>query len=135
MSQVQGVKQGAKTQGAKAAVRQGAAKQGKTAAKAGQKVRLPAKELMANRKRMFFGASYLNGVLGGYHRDQDKMLQHAIFLKVDQPAKLKKLSLEDLRTKLAAAIEASPEGAKPFSIRLGDDGKPVLINSTGDTVQ
>ncbi len=119
MSQTQGTKQGSKVQGAKAAAaRQGIAKQGRKV-KAGQKpARRPAKELMAERKRMFFGAAYLNGVLGGFHRDQDKMLQHAIHLKVDQPAKLKKLSLEDLRTKLAAAIEASPEGATPFSIKL-----------------
>lgn len=108
MSQVQGsVKQGSK-QGAKQGAR-----------KAGQKpVRRPAKELMANRKRMFFGASYINGVLGGFHRDFDKMVAHANHLGLGSPSQLKKLSLETLREKLAEAITAKPEGAQPFSIRL-----------------
>lgn len=104
MSQVQGstVKQGAK--------------QGR---KAGQKpVRRPAKELMANRKRMFFGAAYLNGVLGGFHRDFDKMVAHANHLGLGSPSQLKKLSLETLREKLAEKIQSTDDGATPFSIRL-----------------
>lgn len=93
-------------------------KTAKVAKTAETKVRLPAKELMANRKRMFFGAAYMNGVLGGYHRDFDKMVAHAVHLKVGAPSQLKKLSLETLREKLAAAIQDSPDGATPFAIKL-----------------
>ena len=99
------------------------AKTAKTATakrKATERVRPPAKELMAARKRMFFGAAYMNGVLGGVHRDHAKMLQHALHLKVDQPAKLKAMTLEKLREKLAEAILARPDGATPFSIHLVD---------------
>ena len=99
------------------------AKTAKTAAakrKATDRVRPPAKVLMAARKRMFFGAAYMNGVLGGVHRDHAKMLQHALHLKVDQPAKLKAMTLEKLREKLAEAILARPDGATPFSIHLVD---------------
>lgn len=88
--------------------------------KQSERVRPPAAELMAKRNRMFFGAAYMNGVLAGFHRDHAKMLQHAIHLKVDQPAKLKALSLEKLREKLATAILARPDGATPFSIHLVD---------------
>ena len=80
--------------------------------------RAPAKELMANRNRMFFGASYMNGVLAGYHRDFDKMVAHANHLGLGAPSALKKLSLETLRSKLAEAILSKDDGATPFSIKL-----------------
>lgn len=88
--------------------------------------RLPAKEQMALRKRMFFGPAYINGVLGGVQRDFEKMVQHALILKVDQPAKLRKLTVETLREKLAEAIMTKENGAAPFSIVLGEGSKPVV---------
>lgn len=105
---------------AKTATKAKTAKTAATKRKATERVRPPAKELMAARKRMFFGAAYMNGVLGGVHRDHAKMLQHALHLKVDQPAKLKAMTLEKLREKLAEAILARPDGATPFSIHLVD---------------
>lgn len=91
---------------------------GSKPAKKTASTRPSAKELMANRKRMFFGASYLNGVLAGYHRDFDKMVAHANHLGLGSPSQLKKLSLETLREKLAAAIHEKEDGAVPFSIKL-----------------
>lgn len=88
--------------------------------------RLPAKEQMALRKRMFFGPAYINGVLGGVQRDFEKMVQHALILKIDQPSKLRKLTLEALREKLADAIMTKENGAAPFSIVLGEGSKPVV---------
>jgi hypothetical protein len=82
------------------------------------KVRAPAKELMAARRRMFFGASYMNGVLGGFHRDVAKMVQHAAHLKLGSPSQLKALKVETLREKLADAILSTPNGSEPFSIKL-----------------
>ena len=105
---------------AKTATKAKTAKTATAKRKATERVRPPAKELMAARKRMFFGAAYMNGVLGGVHRDHAKMLQHALHLKVDQPAKLKAMTLEKLREKLAEAILARPDGATPFSIHLVD---------------
>lgn len=107
-----------KAAGKKPAARVAAKGTGRKPSGQKQAKRPPAAELMANRKRMFFGSAYLNGVLGGYHRDFDKMVQHAAHLKVGTPSALKKLSLETLRSKLAEAITNTPNGAEPFSIRL-----------------
>lgn len=96
-----------------------AAKKTAKAATTTAKVRRPAKELMAERKRMFFGAAYMNAVLGEFCRDQEKMVQHANHLKLGSPSQLRQLKLETLRSKLAEAILAKADGAEPFSIRLG----------------
>lgn len=96
-----------------------AAKKTAKAAVTTAKVRRPAKELMAERKRMFFGAAYMNAVLGEFCRDQEKMVQHANHLKLGSPSQLRQLKLETLRSKLAEAILAKADGAEPFSIRLG----------------
>lgn len=96
-----------------------AAKKTAKAAATTAKVRRPAKELMAERKRMFFGAAYMNAVLGEFCRDQEKMVQHANHLKLGSPSQLRQLKLETLRSKLAEAILAKADGAEPFSIRLG----------------
>ena len=77
-----------------------------------------AKDLMANRRRMFFGASYMNGVLAGFHRDSAKMIQHALHLKVAPATQLKTMQIDTLREKLADAILSTPNGAEPFSIKL-----------------
>ena len=82
------------------------------------KVRLPAKVLMANRKRMFFGSAYMNAVLGGFCKDQEKMVQHAAHLKLGSASQMRQLKLETLRERLAAAILEKEDGATPFSIRL-----------------
>jgi len=89
-----------------------------TATTATTKVRRPAKELMAERKRMFFGAAYMNAVLGGFCRDQEKMVQHAGHLKLGSPSALRQLKLETLRERLAEAVLAKEDGAAPFSIKL-----------------
>ena len=94
--------------------KQGAAKQGSTTVK----VRRPAKELMAERKRMFFGAAYMNSVLGGFCRDQEKMVQHAAHLKLGSASQLRQLKMETLRDRLATAVLEKDDGATPFSIRL-----------------
>lgn len=80
--------------------------------------KLSAKEKMANRKRMYFGPAYMNAVIGEFCTDAAKMLQHAVHLKVSTASALKKLSVETLRTRLAAAIMEKPEGAEPFSLKL-----------------
>lgn len=85
---------------------------------AAKSARKPAKELMAARKRMFFGASYINGVLGEVHRDFDKMVHHGVHLQLGTASELKKLKLETLRARLAEAILAKEDGATPFSIKL-----------------
>lgn len=110
MSQVQGstTKTAAKTASK--------AKQGAT--KTVAKVRRPAKELMAERKRMFFGASYMNAVIGEFCRDHEKMVQHAVHLKMGSASQLRQLKMETLRERLAAAILSKEDGAVPFSIRL-----------------
>ena len=90
----------------------------KTAAVTTTKVRRPAKELMAERKRMFFGAPYMNAVLGEFCRDQEKMVQHAAHLKLGTPSSLRQLKLETLRSKLAEAIMNTENGAEAFSIKL-----------------
>lgn len=111
----------AQTQGATKAtktktVKQGAAKTVKQGA--ATKVRRPAKELMAERKRMFFGAVYMNAVLGGFCRDQEKMVQHAAHLKLGSASQLRQLKMETLRDRLATAVLEKDDGATPFSIRL-----------------
>lgn len=81
-------------------------------------IRMPAKEAMANRRRVTFGASYLNGVINGVHRDQDKMIIHARALKLGSMKALSALKLETLRERLAKAIIAAPEGSLPTSITI-----------------
>lgn len=85
--------------------------------KTAQVVKQTALEKMANRTRMYFGSSYMNAVLGDVCKDHGKMLQHAIHLKVGSPSELKKLKMDTLRTKLAAAILAKDNGAEPFSLK------------------
>jgi len=104
---------------AKTAKTKAVAKTAKTAkVTAEKKVRLPAKVLMANRKRMFFGAPYMNAVIGEFCKDHEKMVQHAAHLKLGSPSQLRQLKLETLREKLAAAILSKDDGATPFSIHL-----------------
>lgn len=81
-----------------------------------QVIRPRAKEAMAKRTRVTFGQSFLNGVLGGFHRDQAKMVVLAHALKVGSPSDLKALKLETLREKLAAAIMAAPAETLPRSV-------------------
>lgn len=71
------------------------------------KTRLPAAEQMAKRTRFTFGPAYLNAVLAGVHKDQDKMVVHANTLGLGSPSELKKLQLETLRERLGAAILAA----------------------------
>lgn len=111
-AQTQGATKASKTKTKTA--KQGAAKQGATTVK----VRRPAKELMAERKRMFFGAAYMNAVLGGFCRDQEKMVQHAAHLKLGSASQLRQLKMETLRDRLATAVLEKDDGAVPFSIRL-----------------
>jgi hypothetical protein len=107
------------TVAAKTAKTKAVAKTAKTAkVTAEKKVRLPAKVLMANRKRMFFGAPYMNAVIGEFCKDHEKMVQHAAHLKLGSPSQLRQLKLETLREKLAAAILSKDDGATPFSIHL-----------------
>lgn len=104
---VQGA-QGAKTQGVKTQGAQGAAV---------KKVRKPAKELMANRKRMFFGPAYMAAVTGLICRDHDKMIQHALHLKLGTKHALQNMEMAALREKLAEALKE--HGTDSFSIQLG----------------
>ena len=102
----------------KPAAKKAATTTAKKAATTTAKVRRPAKELMAERKRMFFGAAYMNAVLGEFCRDQEKMVQHANHLKLGSPSQLRQLKLETLRSKLAEAIMNTENGAEAFSIKL-----------------
>jgi hypothetical protein len=76
-------------------------KTSKRAAAATPKVRRPAKELMEERVRVTFGTPFINAAKAGTHADFDKLVCLARELKVDTEAKLLKLTLEDLRKKLA----------------------------------
>lgn len=80
-----------------------------------EKVRAPAKELMAARKRVTFGAAFINGVLGGYHRDVAKMVLLGKELGVGTKSELSKLSVDTLRERVGAAILATEEGKLPTS--------------------
>ncbi len=71
------------------------------------KTRAPAKELMAARKRVTFGASFINGVLGGVHRDVAKMVLFGKELGLGTKSDLSKLSADTLRERLGEAILAS----------------------------
>lgn len=78
--------------------------------------RPPAKELMAKRKRVTFGASFINGVLGGIHRDVAKMVLLGQALGVGTKAELTKLPVETLREHVGEAIIKTPEGQLPTSV-------------------
>jgi hypothetical protein len=82
------------------------------------KIRRPAKELMAERKRMTFGQAYIQGVLAGTHHDVAKMVVHANHLGLGSPSALASLKVETLRERLAEAILTKEDGAKPFTIKL-----------------
>ena len=111
-------KTASKTAAKKVAATKTAAKKVASTAVTTTKARRPAKELMAERKRMFFGAPYMNAVLGEFCRDQEKMVQHAAHLKLGTPSSLRQLKLETLRSKLAEAIMNTENGAEAFSIKL-----------------
>ena len=68
------------------------------------KSRAPAKALMAARKRVTFGAAFINGVLGDYHRDFAKMVLLGKELGLGSKSDLSKLSIETLRARLAEKI-------------------------------
>lgn len=99
------------------AVKTTKAKKAAKTPKAATKARPPAKELMAKRTRMTFGPSYLNGVLGGVHRDVGKMVVHAHALGLGAKSDLERLSIETLRTRLADAILSAGDSA-PTSVRI-----------------
>lgn len=84
----------------------------------GAKVRLQAKVLMAQRKRVTFGPAFISGVLGGFHRDIAKMVILATELKMGTKKELEAMTLEDLRSKLAETILALPDGALPTSVKF-----------------
>jgi hypothetical protein len=79
------------------------------------KVRGKAKDLMAARKHVTFGASFINGVLGGFHRDVAKMVLLGKELNVGTLAELNALPVDDLRTRVGDAILATEEGKLPAS--------------------
>lgn len=79
------------------------------------KTRPPAKELMAARKRVTFGASFINGVLGGYHRDFAKMVLLGNALGLGAKSELNKLKIETLRERVGDAILATEDGKLPTS--------------------
>lgn len=82
-------------------------------------IRRPARELMAERKRLTIGAAYVSGVIGGFQRDTEKMVRHAAALKIGKISELRKLSVDTLRTKLATKIESTPADQMPTSIAIG----------------
>lgn len=92
------------------------AKVAKTPKVAEAGARPPAKELMAKRKRVTFGASFINGVLGGIHRDVAKMVLLGKALGVGTKSELSKLNVETLRERVGEAIIATPEGQLPTSV-------------------
>lgn len=63
----------------------------------------------ANRKRFSFGAVWNAAVIAGTVTDHDKLIAHAIKLKVAGRSDAKRLKFETLRTKVAAAIETEIE--------------------------
>lgn len=88
----------------------------KVAKVAAASTRPPAKELMAARKRVTFGASFINGVLGGIHRDVAKMVLLGKALNVGTKSELSKLDVDTLRERVGAAIIAAPDGTLPTSV-------------------
>jgi hypothetical protein len=63
--------------------------------------------LMAARKRVTFGASFINGVLGGVHRDVAKMVLLGKELGLGSKSDLSKLKVETLRERVGEAILAA----------------------------
>jgi hypothetical protein len=77
--------------------------------------RPPAKQLMASRKRVTFGAAFINGVLGGYHRDFAKIVLLGKELGLGTKSELSKLELTVLRERVADAVLATEDGKLPTS--------------------
>lgn len=77
--------------------------------------RLPAKELMVARKRVTFGQAFIQGVLGGYHRDFAKIRLLGKELGVGTMSELKKLADDTVRERVGQAILATEEGKLPTS--------------------
>ena len=61
------------------------------------------------RKRFSFGPVWSAAVVAGTITDHDKLIAHAIKLKVAGRSEATRLKFETLRTKVAAAIEAGVE--------------------------
>lgn len=59
----------------------------------------------ADRKRFSFGKVWSAAVVAGTITDHDKLVAHAVKLKVAARSDAKRLKFETLRTKVAAAIE------------------------------
>lgn len=100
-----------------------------------KKTRLPAKELAAKRARATFGAAFLNGVIGGYHKDHAKILLMATVMKIGRPSDLKRLTLETLRERLAEAILAAPEGSLPASAEFPQTAAATAAADSETTVE
>lgn len=60
----------------------------------------------AARKRYSFGPAWLNAVLGGVVNDKDKLIAHAVKLKVGAKSDVSKLKFETLLEKVQNAIYA-----------------------------
>ena len=59
-----------------------------------------------NRKRFSFGPAWMNAVLGGVVNDKDKLVAHAIKLKVGRKSDLSKLKFATLLAKVQNALSA-----------------------------
>ena len=71
--------------------------------------RTPAKVLMAARKRVTFGPSFISGVLGGFQRDLVKIVLLGQAMNVGTKSELSSLSADDLRERVGAAIMDAPD--------------------------
>lgn len=69
-----------------------------------------AAEAQAARKRFSFGPVWQAAVISGKVKDHDKLIAHAIKLKIGGKSALKGYKFETLREKVAAAIEAENKG-------------------------
>ena len=65
--------------------------------------------------RVTFGAAFINGVLGGYHRDFAKIVLLGKELGLGTKAELSKLELTVLRERVAEAVLATEDGKLPTS--------------------
>lgn len=74
--------------------------------------RLPAKEQMAKRGRVSFGAAFIRDCKAGTQKDASKVLLFAIALGVDKAYKLKQLKSETVAEKVKTKLAELPADAE-----------------------
>ena len=67
----------------------------------------------SDRKRFSFGPVWTAAVIAGKVTDHEKLIAHAVKLKVGAKSDMKRLRFETLLAKVAAALTAAPATTEP----------------------